>query len=130
MLYLLLFFFLMIRRPPRYTRTDTLFPYTPLFRAHGVAVVVEAVVGEVGADFDQLHGIAVRVRRGRGSIATCCCAGWGTMHAVWRSGCRASDARPWVRWLSGFAGVDGDVRNAACDGSREARPQEIGRAHV
>src|SRR3546814_1623853 len=78
---------------------------------------------EVGADVDQLHGIAVRVRRGRGSIATCCCAGWGTMHAVWRSGCRASDARPWVRWLSGFAGVDGDVRNAACDGSREARPQ-------
>src|SRR3546814_20359641 len=26
-------FFLMIRRPPRSTRTDTLFPYTPLFRA-------------------------------------------------------------------------------------------------
>src|SRR3546814_5703485 len=23
----------MIRRPPRYTRTDTLFPYTPLFRS-------------------------------------------------------------------------------------------------
>src|SRR3546814_16770685 len=28
----LLFFFLMIRRPPRSTRTDTLFPYTTLFR--------------------------------------------------------------------------------------------------
>src|SRR3546814_16005224 len=27
----------MIRRPPRYTRTDTLFPYTMLFRA-GVSV--------------------------------------------------------------------------------------------
>src|SRR3546814_8997404 len=26
-------FFLMIRRPPRSTRTDTLFPYTPLFRS-------------------------------------------------------------------------------------------------
>src|SRR3546814_18236930 len=26
--YVLLFFFLMIRRPPRSTRTDTLFPYT------------------------------------------------------------------------------------------------------
>src|SRR3546814_5994985 len=26
------FFFLMIRRPPRSTRTDTLFPYTTLFR--------------------------------------------------------------------------------------------------
>src|SRR3546814_12578572 len=32
--YLYLFvFFLMIRRPPRSTRTDTLFPYTTLFRS-------------------------------------------------------------------------------------------------
>src|SRR3546814_3293500 len=33
----LLVFFLMIRRPPRSTRTDTLFPYTTLFRSprHG-----------------------------------------------------------------------------------------------
>src|SRR3546814_555117 len=30
---LLLIFFLMIRRPPRSTRTDTLFPYTTLFRS-------------------------------------------------------------------------------------------------
>src|SRR3546814_2190663 len=30
-----LFFFLMIRRPPRSTRTDTLFPYTTLFRSDG-----------------------------------------------------------------------------------------------
>src|SRR3546814_13149062 len=29
------FFFLMIRRPPRSTRTDTLFPYTTLFRSWG-----------------------------------------------------------------------------------------------
>src|SRR3546814_2158599 len=29
----LFFFFLMIRRPPRSTRTDTLFPYTTLFRS-------------------------------------------------------------------------------------------------
>src|SRR3546814_12628149 len=31
------FFFLMIRRPPRSTRTDTLFPYTTLFRSPMVA---------------------------------------------------------------------------------------------
>src|SRR3546814_4016148 len=30
------FFFLMIRRPPRSTRTDTLLPYTTLFRSEGV----------------------------------------------------------------------------------------------
>src|SRR3546814_11124535 len=31
--YFFVFFFLMIRRPPRSTRTDTLFPYTTLFRS-------------------------------------------------------------------------------------------------
>src|SRR3546814_18186210 len=30
---MLFIFFLMIRRPPRSTRTDTLFPYTTLFRS-------------------------------------------------------------------------------------------------
>src|SRR3546814_4983632 len=33
----LLFFFLMILRPPRSTRTDTLFPYTTLFRSSWAA---------------------------------------------------------------------------------------------
>src|SRR3546814_17848822 len=33
--YCFLFFFLMIRLPPRSTRTDTLFPYTTLFRSTG-----------------------------------------------------------------------------------------------
>src|SRR3546814_9967519 len=31
-----MFFILMIRRPPRSTRTDTLFPYTTLFRSAGI----------------------------------------------------------------------------------------------
>src|SRR3546814_11001939 len=31
--FFIFFFFLMIRRPPRSTRTDTLFPYTTLFRS-------------------------------------------------------------------------------------------------
>src|SRR3546814_18911524 len=33
MMYLCIFFVLMIRRPPRSTRTDTLLPYTTLFRS-------------------------------------------------------------------------------------------------
>src|SRR3546814_11667934 len=33
MLFVFAVFFLMIRRPPRSTRTDTLFPYTTLFRS-------------------------------------------------------------------------------------------------
>src|SRR3546814_15281592 len=36
-----IFFFLMIRRPPRSTRTDTLFPYTTLFRSPGDVVVMD-----------------------------------------------------------------------------------------
>src|SRR3546814_11875462 len=45
---LMVFFFLMIRRPPRATRTDTLFPYTTLFRsteagAHGPIVLATGI---------------------------------------------------------------------------------------
>src|SRR3546814_20878030 len=35
MMFVHVFFFLMIRRPPRSTRTYTLFPYTTLFRSDG-----------------------------------------------------------------------------------------------
>src|SRR3546814_8191364 len=39
----------MIRRPPRSTRTDTLFPYTTLFRSHrtpGVPALAGLIAGE------------------------------------------------------------------------------------
>src|SRR3546814_12155103 len=39
--HLFLFFFLMIRRPPRSTRTDTLFPYTTLFRSEDFVAISE-----------------------------------------------------------------------------------------
>src|SRR3546814_11975360 len=43
---IVLFFFLMIRRPPRSTRTDTLFPYTTLFRsAYGLSGQQTALAG-------------------------------------------------------------------------------------
>src|SRR3546814_15690730 len=47
-------FFLMIRRPPRSTRTDTLFPYTTLFRS-------QDVVGALGR-LDEIAGRAGRCR--------------------------------------------------------------------
>src|SRR3546814_17223967 len=37
---MLLLFFLLIRRPPRSTRTDTLFPYTTLFRSVATEICV------------------------------------------------------------------------------------------
>src|SRR3546814_9719901 len=58
----------MIRLPPRSTRTDTLFPYTTLFRsddAVGDAVAVgvrpEEGVVEVDAGIDDHHGLAAAV---------------------------------------------------------------------
>src|SRR3546814_4484072 len=42
-MYLLLFFFLMILRPPRSTLTDTLFPYTTLFRSHDLHASLKSV---------------------------------------------------------------------------------------
>src|SRR3546814_13608243 len=40
-------FFLMIRRPPRSTRTDTLFPYTTLFRS-GIAICRQGLSRDPG----------------------------------------------------------------------------------
>src|SRR3546814_15948235 len=36
---ILYFFFFLIRRPPRSTRTDTRFPYTTLFRSMGATIL-------------------------------------------------------------------------------------------
>src|SRR3546814_16461502 len=55
-----MFVFLRIRRPPRSTRTDTLFPYTTLFRSRRVIAVGEVHLGHVhraaGAFGDILAG--------------------------------------------------------------------------
>src|SRR3546814_728163 len=45
-------FFLMIRRPPRSTRTDTLFPYTTLFRS--AVAALQLPVDTIGSRFPQL----------------------------------------------------------------------------
>src|SRR3546814_5216835 len=55
----------MIRRPPRSTRTDTLFPYTTLFRSQAKAL---EIVDEVFVDDGELAGqvrfdVQVLVRR-------------------------------------------------------------------
>src|SRR3546814_12573153 len=52
-----IFFFLMIRRPPRSTRTDTLFPYTTLFRSGEFPALEEHVV-EAPVLGGQRRGIA------------------------------------------------------------------------
>src|SRR3546814_3351098 len=44
----------MIRRPPRSTRTDTLFPYTTLFRSKTAKIVVDQYGGEFPRDVEKL----------------------------------------------------------------------------
>src|SRR3546814_15426304 len=67
----------MIRRPPRYTRTDTLFPYTTLFRSPAgddhrledadlAGQVVDARVGDLAADEHALRREAARHHRDLG----------------------------------------------------------------
>src|SRR3546814_19128817 len=50
MFYCILLCFLILRRPPRSTRIDTLYPYPPLFRSLGLSIVktiVEQHYGEL-----------------------------------------------------------------------------------
>src|SRR3546814_1982394 len=51
-----LFFFLMIRRPPRSTRTDTRFPYTTLFRSRRTPQNI--VIGGAAGAFPPMIGWA------------------------------------------------------------------------
>src|SRR3546814_4929862 len=43
----------MIRRPPRSTRTDTLFPYTPLFRSRCADIGKHGVPGRISKVFER-----------------------------------------------------------------------------
>src|SRR3546814_10776913 len=68
---MIVFFFLMIRRPPRSTRTDTLFPYTTLFRSASGAIrnslfedgAGEGVPARVMVDYIRLFSYDVDFQR-------------------------------------------------------------------
>src|SRR3546814_14063992 len=52
----------MIRRPPRSTRTDTLFPYTTLFRS-GRSVSPSQAAAEAQADWDYEDTLSPAIRK-------------------------------------------------------------------
>src|SRR3546814_10741562 len=98
----------MIRRPPRSTRTDTLFPYTTLFRSE-TWHLVESLWNQpsrsawFGGGYDDpgIHSLCVDPRRSRKIVLGLSCGG------VWLS---ADDGASWTLGGKGLA--------------------EIGRAHV
>src|SRR3546814_18583395 len=57
-----MFFFLMSRAPPRSTRTDTLFPYTTLFRSLDDATV-EDIITHNDTQIEQYGGMSAREMR-------------------------------------------------------------------
>src|SRR3546814_14217722 len=69
--FLSFFFFLMIRRPPRSTRTDTLFPYTTLFRSTRVVGVKPELhvpeIRQLGQELDRLAALDLAGDAVRGS---------------------------------------------------------------
>src|SRR3546814_16120372 len=60
----LVFFCLMIRRPPRSTRTDTLFPYTTLFRSGAPIAFFICVATKRGHDLRAIEIESIEVWRG------------------------------------------------------------------
>src|SRR3546814_7963212 len=118
----------MIRRPPRSTRTDTLFPYTTLFRSTPVADAVGPAAGggtDLGAGGGFRFRRAARRRLRRSEAARP--PGQARHHrqrCPTRAGRRQDAAPPAERRL------------ARLDGNRRPRPPagagytaEIGRAH-
>src|SRR3546814_18136290 len=89
----------MIRRPPRSTRTDTLFPYTTLFRSFGAGnLACQQFQPGDGSDHQLLPG------RSAQPVAD------GSVVEPQGRGCAAIGADP--RW-QGAAGGDGDTAGQA-----------------
>src|SRR3546814_16453659 len=88
----LFFFFLMIRRPPRSTRTDTLFPYTTLFRSQGIPLNPNGLspapcprMAGKGAAMASFHLAVKTIGRSAGRSATAA--------AAYRAGVEITDER-------------------------------------
>src|SRR3546814_20568883 len=125
------FFFLMIRRPPRSTRTDTLFPYTTLFRSlHGrledrASLRTAKQMRALGLDYfragvactflvDESCGIyAVRPMKCRAYLVTSHAANSAdpTPDGVRMVGLPSSFLRVLLSWGSGWPG---SIRNGCC----------------
>src|SRR3546814_16643236 len=131
------FFFLRTRRPPRSTRTDTLFPYTPLFRSTATlsegAKKVEAVAGalseraqQTGRDAVTVAGATAQTLAGLQDLGDRGHALAATMTKIVDDGSRARAVR---------GEAHGKIRQAseratALKAASQSIEQKNGRAHV
>src|SRR3546814_12095851 len=113
-----LFFFLMIRRPPISTRTDTLFPYTTLFRSDVAAEITDLIIRKLEEGVPpwsrpwRLNGAGGRPLRHCGTPYQ----GINTLY-LWALGdAQGYRSRYWMTWRQAET-LGGHVR-------------KIGRAHV
>src|SRR3546814_8597212 len=120
----------MIRRPPRSTRTDTLFPYTTLFRSIvGIEKEVELrlvevpLVGNAGRGFD-----AVGVIEQHAEVADAPDAGFRADRRL--AGLDARVAEGALLRLPGLPVVIDLLVRTARDAHPPAAAFQIGRAHV
>src|SRR3546814_20621813 len=95
-------FFLMIRRPPRSTRTDTLFPYTTLFRSALYGGKIDVGYGDAWHVIDGLYsgfteGSEYRGAVGLGARRTLSSNGAGT-HSVAAVLFKRDDSSLGKRW--------------------------------
>src|SRR3546814_14990093 len=105
----------MIRRPPRSTRTDTLFPYTTLFRSAGFETLVEAGYAPEMAYFECLHELKLIVDlMYEGGIAN-------MNYSI-------SNNAEYGEYVTGPEVINAESRDAMRNALK--RIQEIGRAHV
>src|SRR3546814_10297587 len=103
----------MIRRPPRSTRTDTLFPYTTLFRSMGNAMTFPLHVGATAvlmAERPTPQAVMQRLKQHQATIFY----GVPTLYA----GILAAE---------GITKDSGSARLRACVSAGEALPEEIGK---
>src|SRR3546814_19588276 len=101
------FFFFMIRRPPGSTRTDTLFPYTTLFRSYAASAITVRVLAQRDSTQAMVFWLMVMLVIGGGALS------WHEWAPI--------QGRHW--WVIAGIGLVGTLAQVALT-------EEIGRAHV
>src|SRR3546814_6009151 len=117
----------MVRRPPRSTRTDTLFPYTTLFRSLSVATYANWVAKASSLLVEELD-----LERGQRILVDLPTHWLGPVFlgAAWNAGLVVAFSGDAVEPDAVACGPEGLAEHAALAGRIPVLATQIGRAHV